>query len=64
MSNQHPHISDLYQIYQTEQQSPFRKVHRMIDLFETIIKIYPIVILSEYFKRKYLSDNAKGMLSA
>ena len=39
----HPQISSLYQIYLSETQS-FRKVHRMIDLFETIIKIHTAVM--------------------
>ncbi|MFM8685377.1 MAG: hypothetical protein ACKODJ_02375 [Bacteroidota bacterium] len=31
----HPHISVLHALYLSENQ-PFRKVHRMIDLFESI----------------------------
>jgi hypothetical protein len=64
MSSAHPYIEELYAIYQSEVQSPFRKVHRMIDLFETLVKSHTIVILSEYFKRNALSDTAKGMLAA
>lgn len=58
----HPHISSLYALYQSETQ-PFRKVHRMIDLFESIIKSHTVVILGEYVSRNKLSDAAKGMLA-
>jgi hypothetical protein len=60
--NNHPHIQALYEYYQKESQA-FRKVHRMIDLFESIIKTYTVVILSEYIKQNKLSDSAKGLLS-
>lgn len=58
----HPHISSLYALYQSETQ-PFRKVHRMIDLFESVIKSHTVVILGEYVTRNKLSDVAKGMLA-
>ena len=58
----HPQITSLYKLYISETQ-PFRKVHRMIDLFETIIKMHTIVIMGEYFKRNELSEMAKGMLA-
>ena len=58
----HPQIFALYEIYQSENQ-PFRKVHRMIDLFESIIKTHTVVILSEYVSHNQLSDTAKGLLS-
>ena len=58
----HPHLISLYNLYQNEVQS-FRKVHRMIDLFESIIKSHTIVILGEYVRYNKLSDAAKGMLA-
>jgi hypothetical protein len=58
----HPHLSELFKIYQSESQ-PFRKVHRMIDLFESLIKMHTVIIISEYVKQNKLSDTAKGMLS-
>ena len=58
----HPHLINLYQLYQREQQ-PFRKVHRMVDLFESLIKFHTVVIMAEYFARNAISDSAKGMLS-
>jgi hypothetical protein len=60
--NQLPHLSILHQLYLTEEQ-PFRKVHRMIDLFESIIKTHTVVILAGYVKQNKLSDKAKGLLS-
>ena len=60
--NNHIHLHALNELYNLEKQ-PFRKVHRMIDLFESIIKTYTIVILSEYIKHNKLSDSAKGLLS-
>jgi len=58
----HPHLAELFKIYQTESQ-PFRKVHRMIDLFESIIKSHTVVIIAEYVKHNKLSEAAKGMLA-
>ncbi len=58
----HPHLAELYTIYKSESQ-PFRKVHRMIDLFESIIKTHTVVILGEYFKQNKYSNAAKGLLA-
>ena len=60
--NKHPHLSALFELYSKENQ-PFRKVHRMIDLFESIIKTHTAVILSEYVRYNKLSDSAKGLLA-
>lgn len=58
----HPHLKILHSLYLSETQA-FRKVHRMIDLFESIIKTHTVVILSEYVKHNKLSDSAKGLLA-
>ncbi len=58
----HPHLTELFQIYTSETQ-PFRKVHRMIDLFESLIKMHTVVIISAYIKQLNLSDSSKGMLA-
>jgi acid stress-induced BolA-like protein IbaG/YrbA len=58
----HTHLETLHQLYTSETQS-FRKVHRMIDLFESIIKSHTVVVLGEYVKHSKLSDAAKGMLA-
>ena len=60
--NDHPHLNILHSLYLKEIQS-FRKVHRMIDLFESIIKTHTVVILSSYVQHNMLSDAAKGMLA-
>jgi hypothetical protein len=58
----HTQLTSLLHLYQGEQQ-PFRKVHRMIDLFESIIKMHTVVIISEYVNHNKLSDTAKGILA-
>ena len=60
--NNHPHLKILHSLYLKETQS-FRKVHRMIDLFESIIKTHTVVIVCEYVKHNQLSDSAKGLLA-
>ena len=60
--NQHPHLKTLHTLY-TEEAQPFRKVHRMIDLFESIIKSHTVVIIAEYVRHNQLSDTAKGLLA-
>ncbi len=62
LSISHPQIGSLYNLYLTEMQA-FRKVHRMIDLFESIIKMHTVVIVSEYVAYNNLSDVAKGLLA-
>jgi hypothetical protein len=57
-----PHITSLYDLYRSEEQ-PFRKVHRMVDLFESLIKTYTAVIMAEYFRRAEVSDAVKGLLA-
>lgn len=59
----HPQLGNLYDLYEQEGQ-PFRKVHRMIDLFESLIKFHTVVIMGEYFKRNQFSDSVKGLLAA
>jgi len=60
--NKLSHLLVLFELYSKEKQS-FRKVHRMIDLFESIIKTHTVVILSEYVRHNTLSDSAKGLLA-
>jgi hypothetical protein len=59
----HPQLTSLHALFQAEEQ-PFRKVHRMIDLFESIIKMHTVVIMAEYVRHNRISDTAKGMLAA
>ncbi|MFM8318609.1 MAG: hypothetical protein ACKOAV_09600, partial [Bacteroidota bacterium] len=38
-------------------------MHRMIDLFESIIKMHTVVIMAEYVRHNKLSNAAKGLLA-
>jgi hypothetical protein len=58
----HQHLKALHHLFLEETQ-PFRKVHRMIDLFESIIKTHTVVIMAEYVRQNKLSVAAKGLLS-
>ena len=58
----HPQIAALHQLFLAETQ-PFRKVHRLIDLFESILKTHTVYILAEYFAHNRISDSAKGLLA-
>jgi hypothetical protein len=58
----HPQIAELYKRYLSETQ-PFRKIHRLIDLFESIIKTHTVLIVSEYVQHNKLSEAAKGLLA-
>lgn len=57
----HPQIKELFQLYNSETEA-FRKVHRLIDLFESIVKSHTVVIMGEYFSRMEVSDAVKGLL--
>ena len=50
----HPHLLAVHRLFLAEQQA-FRKAHRLIDLFESIIKTYTVVIMSEYVRHNRLS---------
>ena len=41
----------------------FCMVHRMIDLFESLIKKHTFVINSEYVKHNKMTDTGKGILA-
>ncbi len=56
-------INQMIDQYENETQSQFRKVHKMIDLFEVIIKMHTVVVLSEYFRIRNVSDNMKMLLA-
>ena len=57
-----PHLHAVHSLYAAEQ-VPFRKVHRLIDLFESLIKTYTIVIIGESLRYNRLSEAAKDLLS-
>lgn len=56
-------VNQMLAQYESESQSYFRKVHKMIDLFEVIIKLHTSLILSEYFRIKNVSDRMKVLLA-
>jgi tetratricopeptide (TPR) repeat protein len=60
--NHHSHLKSLEAHYRSEAE-PFCKVHRMVDLFESIVKTYAVVIISEYIRRNQISETAKGLLA-
>jgi hypothetical protein len=57
----HFQIARMVDLYNRETH-PFRKVHRLIDLFETIIKTHTVYIVSDYLRQKNVSKKVKGML--
>lgn len=61
-TTRHTHINQMISLFEQEVQ-PFRKVHRMIDLFETIIKTHTAIIIADYFRQRQLSDDIKGILA-
>ena len=49
----HPQINKMINLFENEI-NPFRKIHRIIDLFETIIKSHTAFIIADYFIDKSL----------
>jgi NACHT domain len=43
---------------------PFRRVHRLIDAFEVLVKLHTVAVVSDYFARDNLSPELKAMLGA
>ena len=58
----HPQINVLIKLFESESQ-PFRKIHRMIDLFETIIKTHTASIVCWYLDRENISDTIRKLLA-
>lgn len=59
----HLHINEMINKFEQEEESAFRKVHRMIDLFEVIIKTHTTAILASCFDLNYISDDMKSLLA-
>jgi hypothetical protein len=59
----HEHINKLLELFRIEEE-PFRKAHRMIDLFESIIKTHTVVLTSNYFLINTISDEMKAYFAA
>ena len=47
-----------------QEDHPFYKVHRLVDLAEAVIKYHTVVIVSDYMQSKTIADEVKGILSA
>ncbi len=58
----HPQNFNLFDLFNNEQQ-PFRKVHRMINLFKAIIKIHTVFIISSYNKNRNTSNDITSLLA-
>ena len=64
MSNLPSPLHVLLESYHQEQQ-PFRKVHRLIDIFEWVIKWHTVLVMSDLLEhQKSYSDDIKVLLSA
>lgn len=63
MENNHPHITKVLDLFKGENLSQFRKIHRMIDLFESIIKTNTAILISNYFSNQVVSDHLKGLFA-
>lgn len=59
----HIQINEMLRQFEGEALSAFRKVHKMIDLFETIIKTHTAAIMGSYFSLKNISDDIKSLLA-
>lgn len=58
----HPQINKVKDFFENETNA-FRKIHRMIDLFETMIKTHTALLVSNYFLVNKISDAMKGYLA-
>lgn len=56
----HPQINQVIQLFNNEE-NPFRKVHRMIDLFESIIKTHTSYFIGTYFQNGNISEGIMGL---
>ncbi len=63
IKTKHPQINEMLEMFEQESGSAFRKVHRMIDLFEVIIKTHTAAIMASYFELNDMSDEMKSLLA-
>lgn len=63
IKTKHPQINEMLEMFEQENGSAFRKVHRMIDLFEVIIKTHTAAIMASYFELNDMSDEMKSLLA-
>ncbi|MEH7304861.1 NB-ARC domain-containing protein [Neobacillus drentensis] len=60
-STKHPQVNSVLELFIKEEQ-PFRKIHRLIDLFEVIIKTHTSYLISLFLKDNRSNPEIKGML--
>lgn len=58
----HPQVNGILELLEKEV-SHFRRIHRLIDLCEVLIKTHTSYILSDYFSVKDISDDIKELLA-
>lgn len=58
----HPQVNGILELLEQEV-SHFRRIHRLIDLCEVLIKTHTSYILSDYFSVKDVSDDIKELLA-
>ncbi|MFJ7512558.1 NACHT domain-containing protein [Peribacillus simplex] len=58
----HPQLNQVIWAYENENH-PFAKIHRLIDLIESIIKTHTAFVTSNYFQMNFISDSVKGLLA-
>ena len=47
-----------------EEKEDFKKLHRLLDAIEVLVKLHTVIILSDYFSRNEPSEMLKGLLAA
>src|SRR5699024_3909355 len=58
----HEQINEMIEKFEKDDTVYFRQVHRMIDLFETIIKTHTTFLLANYFRMNKTSDKVAKIL--
>lgn len=43
---------------------PFRRVHKLIDAVEVLVKFHTVIVVSDYFSRQNVSEQMKALLAA
>ena len=47
-----------------EEVQDFKKLHRLLDAIEVLVKVHTVIIVSDYFSRTEPSEKLKGLLAA
>lgn len=46
-----------------EEPEPFKKLHRLLDAVEVLVKLHTVVVVSDYFRKSDASEKTKGLLA-